>query len=89
MSNYSKSDLVRILAAQAGIPQPTAKTVVDGLFAQITERTAAGDKVIIAGFGKFEQKTRAARTGRNPATGASLEIPERNVLKFTPSKPTT
>jgi nucleoid DNA-binding protein len=89
MANYTKKDLIRDLAAETGTSQATAQQIVDGVFSRISERSAAGDKVAIAGFGKFEVKTRAARTGRNPATGASIEIPEKRVMKFTPTKAST
>lgn len=87
MANYTRKDLARDLAAETGITQATAQQVVDGVFSQITERANGGDKVAIAGFGKFELVTRPARTGRNPATGASIDIPEKQVMKFTPTKP--
>ncbi|WP_121064694.1 HU family DNA-binding protein [Chachezhania antarctica] len=86
MTTYTKTALIKDVAAEANLNQATVGTALDAILGKISERTAAGDKVAIPGFGKFETRTRAARTGRNPATGAPVEIPERTVLKFTPSK---
>ena len=52
----------------------------------VTETLVAGDKVSLVGFGAFEITERAAREGRNPATGASVSIPASKVPKFKPSK---
>lgn len=60
--------------------------MVDALLQSLTDAMAAGEEVSITGFGKFSTSKRAARTGRNPATGATLQIPESTVPKFTPGK---
>lgn len=87
MANCPKSELIRITAEKAGIVnQAGATTVLDALLEAITERTEAGDKVILKGFGSFEMKTRAARQGRNPATGETIQIPETRALTFKASK---
>ncbi|WP_158971957.1 HU family DNA-binding protein [Chachezhania sediminis] len=86
MKTYTKTALIKDVAAETKLNQATVGTVLDAILGKISDQTAAGDKVAIPGFGKFETRTRAARTGRNPATGASVEIPERTSLKFTASK---
>ena len=55
----------------------------------ITRETDAGEKVILKGFGTFSRKAKAARTARNPQTGAAITVPARNVLVFKASAGTT
>lgn len=86
MANCPKSELIRITAEKAAMPQAEAATVLDALLEAITERTEAGDKVVLKGFGSFEMKTRAARQGRNPGTGETIQIPESRSLTFKASK---
>ena len=86
MANCPKSELIRIAAEKAAIPQAEAASVLDALLEAICERTQAGDKVTLKGFGSFEMKTRAARQGRNPATGEAIQIPESRALTFKASK---
>ena len=52
----------------------------------ITREAEAGERVILRGFGTFQQKTSKARKGRNPATGEAIDIPERTALHFKASK---
>ncbi len=70
----NKTQLVEAVAAKVGCKK-TAGAAVDAVLAAISDALAAGEKVQITGFGTFEVKTRAARTGRNPATGAEIKIP--------------
>ena len=58
----------------------------DATIETISDTLASGEDVDLFGFGKFSVGTRAARTGRNPQTGESLEIPESKVVKFKPAK---
>ncbi|MDF1706071.1 MAG: HU family DNA-binding protein [Aeromicrobium sp.] len=71
----SRSDLVAALAEKSG----TTKTVADSVLSSFTdvllEAVAAGDKVSIPGILSVERVERAARTGRNPSTGETIEIP--------------
>jgi DNA-binding protein HU-beta len=83
----SKGKLIDDLAETQGMTKAAAGACVDGLLNLIRGAAAAGDKVIIQGFGTFEMKTRAARTGRNPATGLPVEIPAKSSLTFKPAKP--
>lgn len=87
MAVTGKSDLVKSIATRLGFAQTAVTQVLDELTAQITARTAEGETVNLAGFGRFEQKVRAARTGRNVATGEAIQIPETRRLNFRPAKP--
>jgi len=70
----NKSDLVEKMAEAADIPKSAAARALDGLTDAITEGLKEGDSVSLIGFGTFTVRERAARTGRNPQTGASIEI---------------
>ena len=63
-----------------------AERAVEAIVASITAALAAGEEVSIAGLGIFEAKMRAARTGRNPRTGETIEIPAMRVPKFRAGK---
>ncbi len=81
-----QSELLEIVAAKAGFSQHVTARVLD-TFASVT-KTALGQgaTVNLVGFGKFEPKERAARTGRNPQTGESIDVPAKTVVTFKPSK---
>ncbi len=87
MSGMNKSELTASVAERAGITKGQAQAALDAIFSTITDQTAAGNTVKIVGFGKFEMKTRAARIGRNPSTGAEIQIPESTSLTFKAGKP--
>lgn len=81
----NKTDLVAKVATVVGT-QKLAKEAVDCVLDTITEALANDDAVQIAGFGSFKVSERKARTGRNPQSGASIEIAARKVPKFIPGK---
>lgn len=83
----NRSDLTNELAGVCGLTDEDATNGLDAILATITTSAAAGEKVIITGFGTFEMKTRKAREGRNMRTGETIHIPERTALTFKPSKP--
>ncbi|OOZ38545.1 DNA-binding protein HU [Solemya pervernicosa gill symbiont] len=70
----NKSELVEAVAASADLPKATAAKAVDAVLDTITNTLKNGDQVSVVGFGTFEVRERAARTGRNPQTGAAIEI---------------
>jgi DNA-binding protein HU-beta len=70
----NKSDLIEVVAAAADISKAAAGRAVEGMTDAIAEALKGGDTVSLIGFGTFAVKERAARTGRNPKTGASIEI---------------
>ena len=84
--SVSKGQLIADVAAAQNLSKSTVATVVEGLLTAISNHTEGGEKVIIQGFGTFQEKTRAARTGRNPATGLPVEIPAKSTLSFKPAK---
>lgn len=70
----NKGDLVEAVAGNTGDSKAGAAASVDAVLDAITSALRGGDKVQISGFGTFEVRHRAARTGRNPQTGASIQI---------------
>ena len=70
----NKTDLVAAVAAASGQSQAVVSGVVDEFFNVVSKSVAAGTKVAIPGWISFEQTHRAARAGRNPATGATIQI---------------
>ena len=80
----NKQDLVRIAAHEAELSQRDAAVLLDSALEAIMNAVAAGAKVQLMGFGSFEAKERAARVGRNPHTGETVEIPATTTPFFTP-----
>jgi DNA-binding protein HU-beta len=74
------------LAAKNEISKKDAEKAVNGVLDLIAEALKAGDKVQIMGFGAFEVKERAARTGKNPATGETIQIEASKQVRFTAGK---
>ena len=82
----TKTDLVNVVAAEAQLAKKDAEAAVSAVFAAITNALKEGDKVQLIGFGTFEVKERGARTGRNPQTGAAIEIAASKHPAFTAGK---
>ena len=81
------SDLVTHVAYQDGkITKTQAKALVDAVFAAITSAAVKGEEVSLPGFGKFKVQNKPARTGRNPSTGAAIQIAASKKLVFQPAK---
>lgn len=74
------------IAAEQNLTKAQAKTIVDSVFKQIAEAAKGGAETNIPGFGKFKVKEKAPREGRNPATGATMQIAASKALAFTPAK---
>lgn len=85
MTDLNKSDLVKALASATGSTQGEAQGQIDTIFQSIQSALKSGGKVSIHGFGTFSTKERAARMGRNPATGASIQIEATTNVKFKPT----
>ena len=79
----NRTELVSALATRAGVSNAQADKVLGALQDVLVEQVAAGEKVQITGFLSVERVARAARTGRNPATGAELQIPAGYGVKIT------
>ena len=71
----NKGELVKAVAQEAGLTQKEAGLAVDALISVVGKELKAGNKIIVPGFGNYEAKKRAARTGINPATKAEIKIP--------------
>jgi DNA-binding protein HU-beta len=82
----NKTELVSSVAEKAEITKKEAEKVVGAIFSSIEEALAKGDKVQLVGFGTFEVRERAARTGRNPKTGEEITIAAAKVPAFKPGK---
>lgn len=78
----NKSDLVDAIAADAGISKAAAKVALDSVTNNVTKTLKKGGKVSLVGWGTWSVSKRAARTGRNPQTGAPIKIKAKNVVKF-------
>ena len=78
----NKTDLINAVAAKAEISKKDADKAVAAVIASIEEALDAGDKVQLIGFGTFEVKERAARTGHNPKTGEAIEIAAAKLPSF-------
>ncbi len=82
----SKKDIVERVAENTGLTKKAAEAAVNEVFAEITDTLKDGGEISIMGFGKFEVKTRAARTGINPATMEKIEIAESKAPAFKAAK---
>lgn len=82
-----RSELLQILAREN--PELRAEDVeraVDIFFEEITTQLASGGRIELRGFGAFSTRHRDARTGRNPRTGETVDVPEKRVPYFKPGK---
>lgn len=82
----TKADLVAFVAKKASLTAKAAKESVNAVFGSISDSLKKGDKVVVTGFGTFMVRSRAARKGRNPQTGAPINIPARKTPGFTAGK---
>jgi DNA-binding protein HU-beta len=81
----NKSELVDQVASQSGVSKGQAESVITALFDTLKGAAKRGDRVAWPGFGSFSTSQRAARTGRNPRTGAPVSIAASTAMKFTSS----
>lgn len=84
MTDLNKTDLIKQVASARGMTQSEATSTVDTVLQTIQSSLKSGGKVSLHGFGTFSTKLRAAHTGRNPATGASIQIEAKTSVKFKP-----
>lgn len=84
--NFMKfGDFVDAVSDELGVSKAEADRVVKATFAQVSSVLKNKDSLIVQGFGTFSTKDRPASKGRNPSTGAEIDIPARTVAKFKPS----
>ena len=82
----NKSELIDAIAASADLSKASASNALDATLKAIEAALAKGDQVTLVGFGTFAVKERAARTGRNPQTGAEIQIKAAKVPGFKAGK---
>lgn len=82
----NKAELIDAIAASADIPKAAAGRALDALIGSVEGALKKGDSVALVGFGTFTVKERAARTGRNPQTGAPIEIAAAKIPSFKAGK---
>ena len=82
----NKAELINAAAEKAGLSKKDTEAAVNAAIDAISDCLSSGDKVQLVGFGAFEVKCRAARTGRNPQTKQAIQIPASKVPVFKPGK---
>ncbi len=82
----NKAELINAIAAHSGLSKKDSEKAVNTMIDAITAALVNGDKVQLVGFGVFDVKERAARTGRNPRTKETIEIPASKIPQFKPGK---
>ena len=82
----TKADLVELVAKKVKLTKKASREAVDAFLGGVTDALKRGEKVVVTGFGTFSVRKRAARKGRNPQTGAPIDIPERKTPGFTAGK---
>lgn len=82
----NKQELIDAVAGRTGDTKVATGEALDAVLAAITRALSAGDAVQLIGFGSFSTGQRAARTGRNPSTGAEMQIAAARTVKFTAGK---
>jgi DNA-binding protein HU-beta len=78
----NKAQLIDAMASDANLTKADAKKALDAFINTTTGALKTGDRVALVGFGSFSVADRSARTGRNPKTGAEMQIPAKKVVKF-------
>ncbi len=82
----TKADLVEEVTRVTELPRKDSEMVVETIFESIIQALQTNDKIEIRGFGSFRTRQRRGRTGRNPKTGAKVEVPPKKIPYFKPSK---
>ena len=83
----NKTDLINVVAANAGVSKKNAEAVIKATLDAITTAMTNGESVQLLGFGSFEVRERAERTGHNPKTGEAVKIAACKTPVFKPGKP--
>ena len=79
----NRADLVEAIAKRTGVSKSMTDSMINAFIDSVTGSLKKGEHVTLVGFGTFSQGKRAARTGRNPQTGATIRIPAARTAKFT------
>jgi DNA-binding protein HU-beta len=78
----NKQELIDAIAKESKLTKVDSKKALDAIIKATTKSLKKGDKVILVGYGTFSVVKRAARTGKNPRTGAAIKIPAKKAVKF-------
>ncbi len=78
----NKTQLIDAMAEKSGLNKADSKRALEAFIGATTDSLKSGDRVALVGFGSFSVNERAARTGRNPKTGAAIQIAAKKVVKF-------
>jgi integration host factor subunit beta len=82
----TKADLIEEVLNITELPRKESETIVETIFGSIIQALQKGEKIEIRGFGSFRTRQRRGRVGRNPKTGAKVEVPPKKIPFFKPSK---
>jgi integration host factor subunit beta len=82
----TKADLIEAVARATELGRKDSEVVVEEIFENIIQALKSGEKIELRGFGSFQVRQPEARRGRNPKTGAPVEIPAKRVVYFKPGK---
>lgn len=82
----TKADLVEEVSRAIAASRKDAEQIVENVFESIVQALRSDDKIEIRGFGSFRTRRRRGRTGRNPKTGAKVQVPPKRIPYFKPSK---
>ncbi len=82
----TKADLIEDVARATELSRKDSEVIVDTIFEGIVKSLRVGDKIEVRGFGSFRTRHRNARIGRNPKTGARVDVPAKDIPYFKPSK---
>ena len=82
----TKAELVEKVAESTQLTKKHAELIVNTVFESIVQSLRAGEKIELRGFGSFRIRQRGPRTGRNPKTGAKVEVPPKRIPYFKPGK---
>ncbi|MBF0710209.1 MULTISPECIES: HU family DNA-binding protein [unclassified Gemella] len=82
----NKSELISVVAEKSGLQKKQATAAIEAFVATVEETLAKGEKIQMIGFGNFEVRERAARTGRNPQTGKEIKIAASKIPAFKAGK---
>ena len=84
--SMTKADLIEEVARVVEVTRKDSEVIVDAIFESVVRALRNGDKIEIRGFGSFRTRQRQPRIGRNPKTGARVDVPSKRIPYFKPSK---
>jgi integration host factor subunit beta len=82
----TKADLIEEVSRVVEMTRKESEVIVEAIFESVVRALKEGDKIEIRGFGSFRTRQRQARVGRNPKTGARVDVPAKRIPYFKPSK---